>query len=138
MSIYDDVRRLGLSAAVLSHASKRRFMGFETAFGEIAVMPREFYKTTERQRTSAQRTRSGRKAVGKPQPSAIDEALSAAVKAALRSLKKDGDGQVLKSSLLNRIFDHAIDHLVEVRALDREQSRIALTARLIKRRRYVA
>lgn len=99
-------------------------------------MARDFYRTTERQRTSAQRTRKRRLDVGKPQPVAIDEALSAAVRAALKSMKRDGDRQVLTSTFLNSLFDSALDHLVEVRGLDRQQSWTALTARLVKRRRY--
>lgn len=99
-------------------------------------MSKTYFRTSERQRTSAQRTRERRVEVGKPQPSAIDEALSAAVRAALKSLKRDGDRQVLMSSVLNGLFDIALDHLVDVRRLDRDQSRTALTARLIKRRRY--
>lgn len=100
-------------------------------------MARDFYRTTERQRTSAQRTRKRREAVGKPQPNVIDEALSAAVRSALKSVKRDGDRAVKSSSLLNHLFDVALDHLVEVRGLDRDQSWTALTARLVKRRRYV-
>ncbi|CAN7332868.1 hypothetical protein [Neorhizobium tomejilense] len=99
-------------------------------------MARDFFKTTERQRTSAQRTRKRRLDVGKPQPMAIDEALSAAVRAALRSVRRDGDRQVLTSAFLDSLFDVALDHLVEVRGHDRQQSWTALTARLVKRRRY--
>lgn len=99
-------------------------------------MARDFYKTTERQRTSAQRTRQRRAAVGKPQPVAVDEALSAAVKAELRRVKADGDRMMKTSDVLNSIFDSALDHLVDVRALDRQQSWSALSTRLIKRRRY--
>lgn len=101
-------------------------------------MAKDFFRTTERQRTSAQRTRKRRVDVGKPQPSAVDEALSAAVRSALKDVKRYGDKTVLVSQLLNSVFDHALDHIVEVRGLDREQSRSALTARLIKRRRYVS
>ena len=101
-------------------------------------MPREFYKTTERQRTSAKRTRKRRLDVGKPQPVAVDEALSAAVKSALREMKKSGDTMIQTSTFLNGLFDGALEHLVGVRGLDRGQSTAALTARLIKRRRYTS
>lgn len=99
-------------------------------------MPRDFFKTTERQRSSAQRTRKRRAAVGKPQPVAVDEALSAAVKAELRRIKVSGDKLSNTSDVLNAIFDGALDHLVDVRGLDRQQSWSALSSRLIKRRRY--
>ena len=99
-------------------------------------MPRDFFKTTERQRSSAQRTRKRRAAVGKPQPVAVDEALSAAVKAELRRIKVSGDKLSNTSDVLNAIFDGALDHLVDIRGLDRQQSWSALSSRLIKRRRY--
>lgn len=99
-------------------------------------MPREFFKTTARQRTSAQKTRQRRAAVGKPQPSAVDEALSAAVRSALKRVKTSGDEQTRTSDVLNAIFDGALDHLVDVRGLDRRQSWSALSARLVKKRRY--
>ncbi|WP_331373421.1 hypothetical protein [Sinorhizobium chiapasense] len=99
-------------------------------------MPREFYKTTQRQRTSAQQTRQRRAAVGKPQPVAVDEALSAAMKAELRRIKVSGDKETKTSDVLNSIWEAALDHLVDVRRLDRKQSWSALSARLVKRRRY--
>lgn len=99
-------------------------------------MARDYFKTTERQRTSAQRTRTRRAEIGRPQPVAIDEAVSAALKAQLRRLKSDGDRLLRTSEVLNSIFDAALDHLVDVRGLDRQQSVTALSARLIKRRRY--
>ena len=99
-------------------------------------MARDFYKTTERQRTSAQRTRQRRVAVGKPQPNLVDEAISAALKAELRRVKAGGDRTAKTSEVLNSIFDAALGHLVDVRGLDRQQSWSALSARLIKRRRY--
>lgn len=101
-------------------------------------MAKDFFKTSERQRTSAQRTRKRRVDVGKPQPSVIDEALSAAVRSSLKAVKRDGDQTVPVSAVLNGLFDVALDHLEEVRGLDRQQSRFALTARLLKRRRYVS
>ena len=120
----------------LSLASKRRFIGAGTPFRETCDMPRDFFKTTERQRSSAQRTRKRRAAVGKPQPVAVDEALSAAVKAELKRIKVSGDKLSNTSDVLNAIFDGALDHLVDVRGLDRQQSWSALSSRLIKRRRY--
>ncbi|WP_296069398.1 hypothetical protein [uncultured Agrobacterium sp.] len=99
-------------------------------------MAREYFKTTERQRTSAQKTRAKRASVGKPQPVAVDEALSAAVRSALRRVKTSGDQMTRTSDVLNAIFDGALDHLVDVRGLDRQQSWFALSARLVKKRRY--
>lgn len=99
-------------------------------------MPRDFFKTTERQRSSAQRTRKRRAAVGKPQPVAVDEALSAAVRSALKKVKTSGDQMTKTSDVLNAIFDGALDHLVDIRGLDRKQSWSALSARLVKKRRY--
>ncbi|PDT81861.1 hypothetical protein [Sinorhizobium sp. BJ1] len=99
-------------------------------------MASDSFKTTERQRTSAQRTRQRRSAAGKPQPVAVDEAISAALKSELRRVKADGDRTTKTSAVLNSIFDSALDHLVDVRGLDRQQCWSALSARLIKRRRY--
>ncbi len=99
-------------------------------------MAREYFKTTQRQRTSAQQTRQRRVAVGKPQPVAVDEALSAAMKAELRRIKVSGDKLVKTSDALNSIWNAALDHLVDVRGLDRKQSWSAVTARLTKKRRY--
>lgn len=101
-------------------------------------MARDFFKTTERQRTSAQLTRNRRIAVGKPQPNVIDEAMSSAVRSALKAVKRNGDRPTRTSDVLNDLFDHALEHLVELRGLDRGQSWVALTARLVKRRRYTA
>ncbi len=101
-------------------------------------MAKQFFKTTERQRTSAQATRKRRAEAGKPQPVAIDEALSAALRSALRQLKAQGDRTSKTSDVLNAIFDSAIRHLVDVRGLDRQQSSNALSARLVKRRRYIS
>lgn len=99
-------------------------------------MPREFFRTTERQRTSAKRTRQRRVAVGKPQPATVDEALSAAMKTELRRIKASGDKVAKSSEVMNSIWESALDHLVDVRGLDRQQSWSALTARLVKKRRY--
>lgn len=99
-------------------------------------MPREFFRTTERQRTSAKRTRQRRVAVGKPQPATVDEALSAAMKTELRRIKVSGEKVAKSSEVLNSIWESALDHLVDVRGLDRRQSWSALTARLVKKRRY--
>ena len=99
-------------------------------------MARQYFRTTERQRTSAQSTRQRRAAVGKPQPVAVDEALSMALCSALLSLKAQGDRTSKTSDVLNAIFDSAIKHLVDIRGMDQKQSSIALSARLIKRRRY--
>lgn len=99
-------------------------------------MARDYFKTTQKQRTSAQRTRERRVAVGKPQPVAVDEALSAAMRAELRKIKVSGDKLVKTSEVLNSIWDAALDHLVDVRGLDRKQSWSAVTARLTKKRRY--
>ncbi|MFB2563936.1 hypothetical protein [Rhizobium sp. IMFF44] len=101
-------------------------------------MASEFYRTTERQRKSAQATRERRAAAGRPQPVAVDEALSAALRSALRQLKAQGDRTSNTSDVLNAIFDSAIQHLVDVRGLDKKQSSIALSARLVKRRRYTS
>lgn len=67
---------------------------------------------------------------------AIDEAISAAIKAELRKVKADGDRTTKTSAVLNAILNSALDHLVGSRGLDRQQSWSALSARLIKRRRY--
>ncbi|UTY48557.1 hypothetical protein [Sinorhizobium fredii] len=99
-------------------------------------MARELFRTTEQQRSSAQRTRQRRAAAGKPQPVAVDEAISAALKSELRRVKAGGDRTTKTSAVLNSILDSALDHLVDVRYLDRQQSWSALSARLIKRRRY--
>lgn len=99
-------------------------------------MASQFYRTTERQRTSAQATRKRRAAAGKPQPVIVDEALSSAIRSALKQIKTQGDHTVKSSDVLNSIFASAIDHLVDVRGLDRQQCSSALSARLIKRRRY--
>ncbi len=101
-------------------------------------MARKFYRTTERQRTSAQATRKKRADAGRPQPVAVDEALSAALRSALRQLKAQGDRTSKTSDVLNSIFDSAIQHLVNVRGLDGQQCSSALSARLIKRRRYIS
>ncbi|AMD60925.1 hypothetical protein AWN88_22675 [Agrobacterium tumefaciens] len=94
------------------------------------------YKTTQRKRESSANTRKGRVAIGKPQPNMVDEAISAAAKSHLRRLKAEGDKPVLPSAVLDTLLDVAINHLVDIRGLNRDQSRIALTARLLKRRRY--
>lgn len=99
-------------------------------------MARDYFKTTQKQRASAQRTRERRVAEGKPQPVAVDEALSAAVRSALKRVKTSGDQMTKTSDVLNAIFDGALDHLVEIRGLDRQQSWSALSARLVKKRRY--
>jgi len=99
-------------------------------------MASQFYRTTERQRTSAQATRKRRAAAGKPQPVVVDEALSSALRSALKQLKAHGDRTSKTSDVLNAIFEGAIQHLVDVRGLDRQQCSSALSARLIKRRRY--
>jgi hypothetical protein len=101
-------------------------------------MASQFYKTTERQRTSAQTTRKRRVAAGKPQPVVVDEALSAALKALLRMIKSQGDRPTKTSDILNSILESAVQHLVEVRGLDRQQCFWALSSRLIKRRRYIS
>lgn len=94
------------------------------------------YKTTQRKRESSAKTREGRVAIGKPQPNLVDEAISAAVKSHLRKLKAEGDKPVLPSAVLDTLLEVSIRHLVDIRGLDRDQSRIALTARLLKRRQY--
>lgn len=99
-------------------------------------MTSQYYRTTERQRTSAQSTRQRRAAAGKPQPVAVDEALSMALRSTLVSLKAQGDRTSKTSDVLNEIFGAAIRHLVDVRGMDQEQSSVALSARLVKRRRY--
>ena len=68
-------------------------------------------------------------------PSTVDEALSAAMKTELRRIKVSGDKMAKSSEVLNSIWESALDHLVDVRGLDRQQSWSALTARLVKKRR---
>lgn len=99
-------------------------------------MASQYYRSTERQRTSAQATRKRRAAAGKPQPVVVDEALSAALRSALRRLKAQGDQPSTTSGVLNSIFDSAVTHLTDVRGMDKGQSSVALSARLLKRRRY--
>lgn len=101
-------------------------------------MAREYFRTTERQRTSAQETRAKRASVGKPQPNVVDEAISAAVKSRLGAWKTEGDVPVAPSKVLNGIMEVALRHLVETRGQDRHQSQIAVQARLTKRRKYKA
>ncbi|TAZ86768.1 hypothetical protein ELH69_37765 [Rhizobium ruizarguesonis] len=101
-------------------------------------MTKQFFKTTERQRTSARDTRGRRAAAGKPQPNLVDEALSAALKSSLKRIRADGDKATRPSEVLDQIFDAAASHLVDVRGMDRKQSSVALSARLIKRRRYIS
>ena len=96
------------------------------------------YKTTQRKRESSAKTRRARADIGKPQPNQVDEAISAAAKSHLRRLKAQGDNPVLPSVVLDNLLAVAINHLVDVRGLNRDQSRIALTARLLKRRRYAS
>lgn len=96
------------------------------------------YKTTQRKRESSAKTREERVAIGKPQPNQVDEAISAAVKSHLRTLKAEGDKPVLPSAVLDTLLEVSIKHLVDLRGLNRDQSRIALTARLLKRRRYTS
>lgn len=99
-------------------------------------MAREYFKTTQRQRTSAQQTRQRRVAVGRPQPNLVDEAISAAVKSRLVAWKTEGDVPVAPSKVLDGIMADALRHLVDTRGQDRQQSQIAVQARLTKRRKY--
>lgn len=94
------------------------------------------YKTTQQKRESSANTRKGRVAIGKPQPNLVDEAISAAVKSRLGAWKSEGDKPVAPSKVLDGIMDAALRHLVETRGLDRQQSQIAVQARLVKRRTY--
>lgn len=104
-------------------------------------MTQGYFKTSARRRELSANTRRNRKAAGKPvQPNVVDEALSAAVQAATkRNVRASKDGRQASPYEL-KVFDSllaaAIDHLVVVKGLDREQSKSALQARLIKRRRY--
>lgn len=142
-------RRGDLTAVFLSLASKRRFMTCETAFGEdvgmARVSERSGFKTTERQRMSAQTTRKARTKARKPQSRAVDEALSAAVATvSLWILREDKRAKaagfvveaVQPKQITDWILEAAVDHLVDVRSMDKTKSLSALHDRLKKPRRY--
>ncbi|WP_143523718.1 hypothetical protein [Pararhizobium arenae] len=87
-------------------------------------------------------TRRKRKLLGKPvQPNIVDEALSAAIQAAsIRNVRSAKAGNPIPPSILaayDSLLASAIDHLVTVRGLDRDQCKLALQARLFKRRQYM-
>lgn len=104
-------------------------------------MAQGYFKTSERRRELSAATRRKRKVAGKPvQPNVIDEALSAAIQsAAILNVKRSRTSNPtppFAMSIYDGILESAIAHLVDVRGLDREQSKAALQARLIKRRQY--
>lgn len=101
------------------------------------------FKTSPRRRELSAATRRKRKALGKPvQPNVVDEALSAAVQVAttknVRAMNAGKPTSASETRVYDALLASAIDHLVDVRGLDREQSKTALTARLLKRRRYTS
>lgn len=109
-------------------------------------MVKSLFKTTERQRTAAQRTRLERTKVRKPQSRDVDEALSAAVakvfKRILRDAKAASDHgfaveMVYPKQISDWVLEVAVDHLVDVRAMDKAKSKSALQERLRKTRRYL-
>jgi uncharacterized membrane-anchored protein YjiN (DUF445 family) len=108
-------------------------------------MPRDFFKTTARQRESSDTTRKVREKARKPEPREVDEALSAAVKKSLRTNLRDValkqaknlvPEKVFRNDVHNDILAMVIDHLVEVRGMDPVKSKEALQERLKKKRRY--
>lgn len=105
-------------------------------------MARQYFKTTERQRTSAAVTRAQRAKARKPQARDVDEALSAAVRRVSRDCHRDvlaGRSVAVEPvEVFNRVFQLTLDHLVDVRHMDIEKSKAALHERLKKRRRYLA
>ncbi|WP_143524029.1 hypothetical protein [Rhizobium rhizosphaerae] len=99
------------------------------------------FKTSPRRRELSANTRANRKAAGKPvQPNIVDEAISAAVQAAsVRNVKATKSGNPTPPPILrvyDSLLDAAVEHLVTVRGLDRDQCKLALQSRLYKRRRY--
>lgn len=104
-------------------------------------MAQEYYKTSARRRELSANTRRKRKVAGKPvQPNIVDEALSAAIQAAatlnVKRSRTSNTTLPLAMKIYDGILESAIAHLVDVRGLDREQSKSALQARLLKRRQY--
>ncbi|MGF0537289.1 hypothetical protein ACQQ2Q_04780 [Agrobacterium sp. ES01] len=104
-------------------------------------MARQYFKTTERQRSSAAITRKQRAKVRKPQARDVDEALSAAVRRASRDYHRDllsGCSVAIEPvEVFNYVFQLTIDHLVDVRSMNLEKSKAALRERLMKKRRYL-
>lgn len=104
-------------------------------------MAPEYFKTSARRRELSAETRRRRKVAGKPvQPAIVDEALSAAIQAATNRNVRASNAGKLVSPYEIKVYDTllaaAIDHLVAVKGLDREQSKSALQFRLLKRRQY--
>lgn len=104
-------------------------------------MAQGFYKTSKRRRELSAETRRKRKAAGKPvQPNVVDEALSAAIQSAstksIRRAKTPHPIPPIAMAVYDDILEAALAHLVDIRGLDREQSKSALQARLYKRRQY--
>ncbi|WP_313196057.1 hypothetical protein [Shinella zoogloeoides] len=104
-------------------------------------MAQGFYKTTARRRELSNNTRTNRRVAGMPaQPHIVDEALSAAIQAAskrnVRAAKTGCPVPEAEAQVIDRLLAAALDHLVDIRGLNRERCFIALQQRLFKRRRY--
>ena len=74
------------------------------------------------------------------QPHIVDEALSAAIQAAtkrnVRATKAGRPVSEAETKVFDRILAVALDHLVEIRGLNRGKCYSALQQRLFKRRSY--
>lgn len=108
---------------------------------EEQQMAQRFYKTTARRRELSNNTRGTRRSAGMPaQPHIVDEALSAALQAAstrnVRAAKTGRPVPEAEARVIDRLLAAALDHLVDIRGLNRERCFTALQQRLFKRRRY--
>lgn len=101
-------------------------------------MGRDFFKTTARQRESAQEGRENRQRIGMPESKEVDEALSMALRKTLKRLKSGGEREMTTSAFLDDICKLAIEHLAAKRGMNREMSWNAIQLRLLKPRRYLA
>jgi hypothetical protein len=95
------------------------------------------FKTTERKRQAAQKTRADRLNVRKPQPNVVDEAVTAALMSTLERLRAEGGPAASTAfSVYGNLLEVVLAHLADRRGYHPDRSREALKSRLSNRRRY--